>query len=159
MPIRSDLRKHYGPEWLTVTRPAIMERAEHRCENCRKPHGARIETITDNTAATPFMVWRIVHPSTMTVCELVGSWIGQDGKYANAEMIEAKLDDGRFKVRTVKRVLIGVAHLNHVAGDDRPENLKAFCAWCHLIYDREHHAETRATRKDQSRPLLVALAS
>ncbi|MES2135770.1 MAG: hypothetical protein V4502_01750 [Pseudomonadota bacterium] len=55
-----------------------------------------------------------------------------------------------------KRVLVqcGVAHLNHIAGDDRDENLKALCQWCHLNHDKLHHHETRAARKDAARPLL-----
>ncbi len=52
------------------------------------------------------------------------------------------------------RIVLTVAHLNHQAGDDRDENLKALCQWCHLNFDKVHHAETRATRKDAARPLL-----
>lgn len=48
----------------------------------------------------------------------------------------------------------GAAHLNNVAGDDRPENLAWLCRGCHLAHDREHHHLTRATRKDAARPLL-----
>ncbi len=58
-------------------------------------------------------------------------------------------DGGRFV-----RVALTVAHLNHIAGDDRDENLKALCQWCHLNYDLGHHHETRAARKDAARPLL-----
>lgn len=54
------------------------------------------------------------------------------------------------------RVVITVAHLNHIAGDDRDENLAALCQWCHLIHDLSHHQRTRATRKDAARPLLVS---
>lgn len=54
----------------------------------------------------------------------------------------------------VVRIVLTIAHLNHVAGDDRDENLKALCQWCHLHYDRDHHAETRAIRKDRARTLL-----
>lgn len=54
-------------------------------------------------------------------------------------------------------IQIGVAHLNHVAGDDRDENLKALCRRCHLRYDAPHHAEVRATRKDRERPILAML--
>jgi len=45
-----------------------------------------------------------------------------------------------------------------VPGDDRDENLKAYCQWCHLNYDREHHRATRAARKDAARPLLAEVA-
>lgn len=53
------------------------------------------------------------------------------------------------------KVVLGVAHLNHTPGDDRDENLKALCQWCHLNYDKIHHRETRAARKDKARPLLA----
>jgi hypothetical protein len=54
-------------------------------------------------------------------------------------------------------VVLTIAHLNHTPGDDRPENLKALCQWCHLNYDKLHHKETRALRKDRTRPLLAAM--
>jgi hypothetical protein len=41
-------------------------------------------------------------------------------------------------------VVLTTAHLNHTPEDCRPENLKAMCQGCHLHYDREHHAQTRA---------------
>lgn len=44
------------------------------------------------------------------------------------------------------RVVLTVAHLNHRPEDVRHENLKAMCNKCHLLYDRYHHAETRAAR-------------
>ena len=57
------------------------------------------------------------------------------------------------------RIVLTIAHLNHTPGDDRDENLKALCQWCHLNLDKHHHAESRAARKDQSRPILTALTS
>ena len=54
------------------------------------------------------------------------------------------------------RVVLTVAHLNHTPGDDRDENLKALCQWCHLHHDAGHHKETRATRKDATRGLLAS---
>jgi hypothetical protein len=55
------------------------------------------------------------------------------------------------------KIVLTVMHLNHVSGDDRDDNLKAACQACHLEYDQEHHHETRATRKDESRPLISGL--
>jgi hypothetical protein len=45
------------------------------------------------------------------------------------------------------KVVLTVAHLNHKPEDCAHENLKAMCQRCHLRYDREHHAETRAKSK------------
>lgn len=51
------------------------------------------------------------------------------------------------------RIILTVAHLNHRPGDDRDENLKALCQWCHLNYDKLHHKETRSMRKDARTPI------
>jgi hypothetical protein len=37
MPIRPDLRRHYGYTWRTITRPAALTRAGHECERCALP--------------------------------------------------------------------------------------------------------------------------
>ncbi len=61
-----------------------------------------------------------------------------------------------MKILGTKRVLVqcGAAHLNNVAGDDRPENLAWLCRSCHLHHDVPFHHLTRAARKDAARPLL-----
>ena len=53
------------------------------------------------------------------------------------------------------RVVLTIAHLNHRPGDDRDENLAAWCQYDHLLYDVPHHAVTRAAHKDERRPLLA----
>jgi len=49
------------------------------------------------------------------------------------------------------RIILTVAHLNHIESDCREENLKAMCNSCHLRYDSEHHqlnaAKTRRKKK------------
>lgn len=54
-------------------------------------------------------------------------------------------------------VVLTVAHVNHVSGDDRPENLAAWCQYCHLVWDVQHHRRTRGRRKDRARPLFAPL--
>lgn len=61
----------------------------------------------------------------------------------------------RAKTARVIRVQIHVGHLNHAPGDDRDENLRAMCNWCHFHFDRLHHHETRGARKDASRPIIM----
>lgn len=56
------------------------------------------------------------------------------------------------------KVMLTVAHLNHVPEDCRDENLKAMCQRCHLRYDQplhiQHAAETRRqNRRTQELPL------
>lgn len=45
---------------------------------------------------------------------------------------------------TGSRVVLTVAHLDHTPENCDPDNLRAMCQRCHLAYDREHHAKTRA---------------
>jgi len=42
------------------------------------------------------------------------------------------------------KIVLTVAHLDHMPEHCSPSNLRALCQRCHLRYDREHHAETRA---------------
>jgi hypothetical protein len=42
------------------------------------------------------------------------------------------------------KVVLTIAHLDHVPEHCAHSNLKAMCQRCHLRMDREHHAETAA---------------
>jgi len=49
---------------------------------------------------------------------------------------------------TGSRVVLTVGHLDHIPENCDPENLRHWCQRCHLIYDIDHHAQTRyMTRK------------
>ena len=50
----------------------------------------------------------------------------------------ARIDGTHYKI------ILTVAHLNHPPEDCRPENLRVMCQGCHLRYDADHHAQTRA---------------
>lgn len=52
---------------------------------------------------------------------------------------------------TGSRVVLTTAHLDHTPENCDPSNLKAMCQGCHLHYDREHHAETRARTAREER--------
>lgn len=45
---------------------------------------------------------------------------------------------------TGSRVILTVAHLDHTPENCADDNLLAMCQACHLHYDRDHHAATRA---------------
>lgn len=51
---------------------------------------------------------------------------------------------------TGSRVVLTVAHLDHVPEHCEPGNLKAMCQRCHLTYDVEHHRRTRYATKKES---------
>lgn len=48
---------------------------------------------------------------------------------------------------TGSKVVLTVAHLDHTPENVDPGNLRAMCNGCHLHYDRDHHAETRAATR------------
>ncbi|MFW6031668.1 MAG: hypothetical protein ACOC9T_03665, partial [Myxococcota bacterium] len=55
---------------------------------------------------------------------------------------------GKLHPVTSSRVVLTVAHLDHVPEHCEPENLRAMCQRCHLSYDAQHHARNaRATRR------------
>jgi hypothetical protein len=134
MPIRPEWRQYYGREWRTVIRPRIMTRAGHCCEDCGKPHGVRVRTLSG------------------------GFWYDVDQKGWRAPKVGI-LEGFRSPAGKWIKVKIGIAHLDHDPTNNSDENLKALCGYCHLRHDKQKHAETRATRKDAARPLLALLRS
>jgi len=155
MPIAKHLRHFYaGAAWRAVRR-RILARAGGRfdaagkyqggarCEQCGKPDRETVETITGRACICPVMYWRATSCGWRT-------WLGERAPDAIAAALRA--DFG--KPRTI-RVVLSICHLNHAAGDDRDENLKGLCQWCHLHLDRAAHKMSRATRRDRARPLLV----
>lgn len=124
MPIRRELRKFYRGPAWQAARAACRERAGDRCEQCGLSNGTWTTRIVRRRAKVA-----------------AGSW-----PYRTAVQ--------RTTVSKRVKVQCGAAHVNGVAGDDRPENLKWLCRGCHLRHDRPQHKESRATRKDAARPLL-----
>jgi len=147
MPIRPELRKFYGKTWREVIRPRILSRAGNKCEQCGKPNGRIVKTSTTMALFGYMMFWAIPRPNASH--EL---WNDNRGRHCEPF---GKCITPAHEIR----VVLTVAHLNHTPGDDRDENLRALCQWCHLHHDLtvhvRHAAATRATRKDAARPLLV----
>jgi hypothetical protein len=146
MPIRPELRHFYRGPGYRQTRARIVKRAHNRCEQCGKPNRRRVWVC--GTGGGQY--WTLVKGA------LVQRWhycfagcAGKDSACGNF-----RLDAKGWKQARRIRVVCTMAHLNHTPGDDRDENLKFLCQWCHLNYDRLHHKETRTQRKDAARPLL-----
>jgi hypothetical protein len=49
------------------------------------------------------------------------------------------------------KVVLTIAHLDHTPENCHPANLRAMCQGCHLHYDLEHHASTRAATARRAR--------
>lgn len=139
MPIRPDLRPLYKTPEAVGSRCRALERAGGRfdekskylggarCEQCGVPDR---EPVARGTAGTWFgTLWH-----TCTQATFSGHPVGP--------------------VRRVY-IILTVAHLDHDPRNNRDENRKALCQWCHLNWDKLHHKQTRQTRKDAARPLLA----
>jgi len=143
LPIKPELRKFYGPEWKTVTRPRILARAKNCCELCGVPNYKWVLRACG---------WWIERPELWFTKDVItGPW--------HPPSLPVHVTTHGFPLMICREVMIvlTVMHLNHISGDDRDDNLKAACQWCHLNYDLQHHAESRGMRKDQSRPLLSSI--
>lgn len=56
---------------------------------------------------------------------------------------DCKAVNGKPHPITGSKVVLTVAHLNHIPEDCNDANLKHWCQRCHLAYDAKHHAQTR----------------
>jgi hypothetical protein len=145
VPIKKEFRHFYGNEWRKIVRPRILARAENKCEDCGAPNY--------QTVLRTFGWWT---PAGRDASEFkhLHKKIKLPWRHAGTDL---QMSIFPHEPCHWAHIVLTVAHLNHTPGDDRDENLKALCQWCHLNYDREHHKETRAARKDSTRPILAAI--
>lgn len=134
VPIKPENRHRYPPPaaWEKI-RGHILERAGFRCEQWIAP-GPRSDGRRCNASH--------------------GTWIAR-GQEDPESWIQAPdpayVRDG---FAPAIRVVLTVAHLNHIPEDCRPENLRALCQLHHLRHDADHHrANAAATRAAKSRQL------
>jgi len=129
MPIKPENKHRYPVNWKQI-RAAILERAGHACENCRLPNGSHIVRGAGESADT---------------------FMDMDGYVFDADdgtrLGRVRHSDYEGVGKWVKIVLT-IAHLDHIPENCDPANLRAWCQRCHLRYDTAHHAETaRETRR------------
>lgn len=138
MPIKPENKHLYPDDWREISRRIRHERARGRCE-CRGECGS------DHTGGVPGPDWsRCDAPNGETIyrdIETPHVWYSQLGPLEEDE------------ARAVK-VVLTVAHLDHDPTNNDPGNLRAMCQLCHLRYDREHHAQTRARTRLAAQPVL-----
>lgn len=103
MPIKPENKARYPKNWSTEIRPAILERAGHKCEGSPDYPECRIDNYSINKKGS--------------------------------------------------KVVLTIAHLDHTPENCNFDNLRAWCQRCHLNYDKEHHAETRAQTKRDNNPV------
>lgn len=171
MPIKRELRHFYGHAWRAVVRPRILRRAGGRftrkgrykggarCEHCRAVDRSNVVYHADFPkhyfVLDPQVALFDDGRPIATCHERDGGAV--DARWMPADLARYTRDRRRAHAEGLPLLVvvqIGICHLNHTPGDDRPRNLRALCRRCHLEYDELHHRGSRATRKDESRPLL-----
>jgi hypothetical protein len=128
MPIKPENRHRYPDHWPEI-RAAILKRAANCCEACRVPNHTNILRGIGRDR---------------------GTYQLPDGIVRNAE------NGGLVCLRPFDflgypvRIVLTVAHLDHIPENVEPENLRAWCQLHHLRYDAHHHAQTaRQTRRNR----------
>ncbi len=118
-PIRKSQRGRYPLNWKAISERIRFVRAEGRCE-CRGECGRE-----------HFRKARLF----------------VDGRFVEWSVRRCVAMNGRQHPRTSSLVVLTVAHLDHTPENCDDANLVAMCQDCHLRYDRDEHARTRAARQ------------
>lgn len=130
MPVKPENKARYPHNWKEI-RAAILHRAGHKCEFCGvQNHEKVIRGLADGDI--PAFIYADTPDFTIFNAE-TGKEIGETGFFWN---------NGETKI------VLTIAHLDHTPENNDPENLRALCQRCHILYDRDHHAaNAKATLK------------
>jgi 5-methylcytosine-specific restriction endonuclease McrA len=104
-------------------------------------------------------VSRAVRAASSWTCQRCGAQHG--APIAHSTQQELALDDARVRQRGAlrNRVILTVAHLDHVCTNHDRSNLAVLCQRCHLAHDRlDNLARRRRTRAAQQIQLCLAIA-
>src|SRR5215207_5536663 len=123
MPIRPQLRWFYPIDRRELSFVIRFERAQSRCERCRRPHGQVVVTHLGDGRW-----WD----------EAEGAWRNGRGR----KLCRLPAPDLIPSLRQT-RVALATAHLDHDPTNNHPRNLKALWQRCHMIHDRDEHLRRR----------------
>jgi hypothetical protein len=121
MPIKREMRGFYPADWPAISQRVRFERAGGICQDCGRPHGARIRCLPD------------------------GRWFdATQGTWRNGRGRTARWPD-LVEVAQIRHthVILAAAHLDHNPRNNRLRNLRSLCQRCHMIHDRPHHLAQR----------------
>ncbi len=136
MPIRADLRHHYGRDWQELSLRIRGQRAGWKCERCNAPHN---ETIARLDCGRTYML-----RDGRLFCARTGDYLrdGSAAAYCAAE---------RFTT-----IVLTTAHLDQNPANNAEDNLAALCQRCHLAHDQDQHrcSAVRTRRAQMATPDL-----
>jgi hypothetical protein len=121
--MRPQFRWFYPIDWRELSSVIRFERAQSRCERCRRPHGRVVCHLGNGRWwDEPERTWR-------------------NGRGRRLRTLPAP--DLSLSPLRQTRVALATAHLDHDLTNNYPRNLKALCQRCHMIHDREEHLRQR----------------
>lgn len=134
MPIKPENKVRYPKDWKQV-RTRILERAGNCCETCKVQNHSFIERGAGKDAGT------YKTEDGKVFCDGTGEYLGM-----------ARISE--YHAKSIVKIVLTIAHLDHTPENCSEENLKALCQRCHLRYDADHHkanaAKTRRSKLKQS---------
>lgn len=141
--------KNYNPGFRALSLRIRTERAKGRCERCGVPNRAEgywVDVRDDNDSYPPGLaVRRETYKDRSTKIWRFYTWrqIESTLEKQGYDLLDGVAGYSVGKLKKMSQVVLTVAHLNHDCRDDREENLKALCQWCHLSHDRKDNARRR----------------
>lgn len=131
MPIKPENAHRYPADWAQI-RELVLRRARHHCENCGVENHAIGGRIRSGR-------WLPALPLGEKLLRLEWPCPGSYAWCRDAELTE--------QLRII-RIVLTIAHLDHMPENCSLDNLRALCQRCHLAYDHLHHQQTAyATRR------------
>lgn len=128
--------KQYPTNWKSEIRPAILARAENKCEWCKVPNHSWVSRGQWNG----YDVWQNDDGQIFSA---------KDGLYVG----ENYVGDLEGKTRLTK-ICLTIAHIhNPDKMDCKPENLAALCQKCHLGHDLRHHMQNARETRNKKKGL------
>lgn len=131
MPIKPENRARYPEDWEQI-RQRVLERAGHACEICRVANYARIARGVGTDAGRYLLETGAMH------CAETGAHLGQRAP-------------GAFEHLKWIRIVLTIAHLDHVPEHVQMDNLRALCQLHHLRHDQELHVSNAAATREARR--------
>lgn len=121
--------ERYPVDWKAI-RAAIIVRAGNVCEQCRAPNGEVIARGEKGTRAE-------------------GTYMLEGGEVRDAVTGEDRglARGSEYDVERFTKVVLTVAHLDHVESNNDAANLRALCQRCHLAHDAADNARRRREGK------------
>lgn len=124
----------YPSNWKSEIRPAILERAEYKCEECGV--GNKLWGYRDKEGH-------------FYSSQLIEDTLENNGVDMFDDVLSNCYDKKGNPTKPIQIVLT-IAHLDNDLSNNNYSNLKALCQRCHLRRDIDHHKKTsRETRNNK----------